>query len=427
VGKGKRVREARKARMAWSVAEESRRGLRWRADLMELLRDEDAHRSREFHDHMTRLRQAGQIMHDHTADRSSTFEEAWMSFCRPAIRLAFASGIDVTGITWHHGAPTSEETPEGIVQFVMDAIDADRRCDLTALKGELFVVSPEVHLVIAACAASMSAREIQEAFVDGELPAPAGMILLPDRAPWVSFPHTRAMTWQRLPEVVWNTGEKYAIPTMRMKSYVHTSVFHHIVAPGQRYAVTKDTLLPSGDRDIEPCLGELTEAHADDFVAMLAEAVETRLASDEFISNADQLGRRATREEGTEIGEARLDRDPAIPMTMAAYMAAFARVVDQEIVTAEPGDRETTGEGRARVRADDDEIQILRLRRTVEVGGQPVKSVNWSHRWVVQMHKVRQWYPTLGRHKTIWRGPYVKGPAGAPLKLPKERVHGVVR
>jgi hypothetical protein len=31
------------------------------------------------------------------------------------------------------------------------------------------------------------------------------------------------------------------------------------------------------------------------------------------------------------------------------------------------------------------------------------------------MHKVRQWYPSLNRHKIIYRGPYVKGPADKPL------------
>jgi hypothetical protein len=31
------------------------------------------------------------------------------------------------------------------------------------------------------------------------------------------------------------------------------------------------------------------------------------------------------------------------------------------------------------------------------------------------MHKVRQYYPSLDAHKVIWRGPYIKGPDGAPL------------
>jgi hypothetical protein len=42
------------------------------------------------------------------------------------------------------------------------------------------------------------------------------------------------------------------------------------------------------------------------------------------------------------------------------------------------------------------------------------------------MHKVRQWYPKEGTHKVLWRGPYIKGPAGAPL-LSGEKVNALVR
>jgi hypothetical protein len=42
-------------------------------------------------------------------------------------------------------------------------------------------------------------------------------------------------------------------------------------------------------------------------------------------------------------------------------------------------------------------------------------SRDWHCRWVVRMHKVRQWYPSQQRHKVIYRGPYVKGPDDKPL------------
>lgn len=42
---------------------------------------------------------------------------------------------------------------------------------------------------------------------------------------------------------------------------------------------------------------------------------------------------------------------------------------------------------------------------------------HYSHRWPVCMHKVDQWFPSLGRHKIRWRGPYIQGPADAPLKV----------
>ena len=33
----------------------------------------------------------------------------------------------------------------------------------------------------------------------------------------------------------------------------------------------------------------------------------------------------------------------------------------------------------------------------------------------VRIHKVRQYYPSEGVHKVIFRGPYIEGPDGAPL------------
>ena len=37
------------------------------------------------------------------------------------------------------------------------------------------------------------------------------------------------------------------------------------------------------------------------------------------------------------------------------------------------------------------------------------------HHWVVRMHKVRQWYPSLQQHKVIYRAPFVKGDTAKPL------------
>jgi hypothetical protein len=42
------------------------------------------------------------------------------------------------------------------------------------------------------------------------------------------------------------------------------------------------------------------------------------------------------------------------------------------------------------------------------------------------MHKVNQWYPSLGQHRVRFRGPYIKGPAGKPL-LGGDIIKGLVR
>jgi hypothetical protein len=365
-------------------------------------------------------------MHQHRDDESDeTFEAAWMSFARPLMRLGFASGLDTSDIRWHNAAESSRRQPEEITAFLERALEADRQCDLTALSGPLYVVSPEVHVVIAACAASLSFREIAEAFRHEELPAETGMIVLPDRAPWVSIPHTRAVTWHRFPELVWDGNPQHSVPTMRMKGYAHSTVFHHLNVPGAQLSViNSDALFFSGDRDMEPCLGDLEPDHAQEFEEFLLDATAQRRAMDGFMNTADAISADA----GEPVGEARLDHDPGQPIPLARYVAAFIRVLDQDIADAARVPRAgvaTDGPHRDKP-AQEPDIQIVRLRRIPNTGDSTAGPGRFSHRWVVQMHKVRQWYPSLGRHKTIWRGPYIKGPAGAPLKEPHERVHAVV-
>jgi hypothetical protein len=104
-------------------------------------------------------------------------------------------------------------------------------------------------------------------------------------------------------------------------------------------------------------------------------------------------------------------------------MFAFWRLIAQGITTAElptaaPG--QTTAAG-GHVRAPHDpDIWVIRLaapspRATNEPAEK--KARVYHHRWPVRMHKVRQWYPSRQEHRVIWRGPYIKGPADAPLML----------
>lgn len=50
------------------------------------------------------------------------------------------------------------------------------------------------------------------------------------------------------------------------------------------------------------------------------------------------------------------------------------------------------------------------------------KSRGYSVRFPVQVHAVRQWYPSDGVHRVIFRGPFIKGPKDAPLLDRSKRV-----
>ena len=62
-----------------------------------------------------------------------------------------------------------------------------------------------------------------------------------------------------------------------------------------------------------------------------------------------------------------------------------------------------------------DDVRVIDLRRRAHTAGAGAGHRGLQHRFPVRMHKVRQYYPSLNTHKVIWRGPYIKGPDGAPL------------
>lgn len=57
--------------------------------------------------------------------------------------------------------------------------------------------------------------------------------------------------------------------------------------------------------------------------------------------------------------------------------------------------------------------------------GDPSTEKSWSYsvRFPVQVHPVKQWYPKEGKHKLIFRGPFIKGPKDAPLMDRSKKVY----
>ena len=85
----------------------------------------------------------------------------------------------------------------------------------------------------------------------------------------------------------------------------------------------------------------------------------------------------------------------------------------------------------AREKWPEREITVIRLRRHEpprEKSDDP-KVINWTHRWIVGgAHGFwrNQWYASIGMHRQILVGPYVKGPADLPLMRKKGRVFELV-
>lgn len=73
-------------------------------------------------------------------------------------------------------------------------------------------------------------------------------------------------------------------------------------------------------------------------------------------------------------------------------------------------------------------ITVVTLRRPRQDPDEhDARTVEWSHRWVVQGHWRNQWYPSLGAHRQVWINPFIKGPEELPLITNKARVFALVR
>lgn len=73
------------------------------------------------------------------------------------------------------------------------------------------------------------------------------------------------------------------------------------------------------------------------------------------------------------------------------------------------------------------DVVVVRLRRAHLEGATSGESpVEWSRRWIVSGHWRNAWRPSVQAHRRVWVAPFVKGPEGKPLVIPR-RVHVLER
>ncbi len=74
-------------------------------------------------------------------------------------------------------------------------------------------------------------------------------------------------------------------------------------------------------------------------------------------------------------------------------------------------------------------VHVVMLRRPA--GNQRARNehgaVDWACRWIVSGHWRQQWYPAVQAHQPIWIAPYVKGPAGKAVRVPRRPIFAVAR
>lgn len=112
----------------------------------------------------------------------------------------------------------------------------------------------------------------------------------------------------------------------------------------------------------------------------------------------------------------------AVTFSVSVYLFAFWRLCPQRVTGTTVHDvarapRRSHADTPAPGPGPVDHVRVVHLRpgAVVDPAGANESGSRYQHRWPVRMHKVRQWYPSEQTHRVIFRGPYIKGPDGAPL------------
>ncbi len=299
-------------------------------------------------------------------------------------------------------------------------------------QADLYILTPQMCDVVIAAAQSLTARDL-ELLSDDDLPSLTGLVVLPRpvivRTVGGDLADDRAFTW-RFPATVRTSPGR---SRRRDLAAVRLSIYHDSHGPVRPDSFTayaaqarsQGTPLPPLLLDSVRCWPVRYAATSRQARAVDAFASTARAAGDQARQFAAGRGHDENRVIGEYVSGARIDdRDGTF---LPRFLYAFWRLCDQRIAETEhapAGHSAQVLASRAGVPAD---VRVVRLRRT-DSSARPGDhgSLDWQHRWVVRMHKVRQWYPSLQQHKVIYRGPYIKGPSDKPL-LGGDIVRALVR
>ncbi|MBO2445242.1 hypothetical protein [Actinomadura nitritigenes] len=299
-------------------------------------------------------------------------------------------------------------------------------------EAELYVLSPHMCDVVIAAAQSLTLEDL-ELLGEEDLPGPTGLVMLPRpvlvRTAGGNIADLRAFTW-RVPSSILNPsledGSLGYLPAVRVSSYndthgpVRPDTFLQLAAAAREHG----TPLPPLLLDAIKCAGFRYTAAPEQLQVLRDYLKVVKKSGAATRAWHAAHGQDENRVIGEYTPDSQLD-DPEDTFQIR-FLYAFWRLSEQRITTLQPAPLNHSAQlqaDRAGVPAD---VRVVQLRRTQQAGENTLGGRDWQHRWVVRMHKVRQWYPSLQQHKVIYRGPYIKGPADKPL-LGGETVRGLTR
>jgi len=315
--------------------------------------------------------------------------------------------------TWH---------PEHWYAAAETVID-DEAADLA--KADLYILSPQMVDVVAAAAASLTMDDLSLLCAD-DLPCRTGVLVLPRpllvKTPNGNISDDRAFVWRG--PISMSTpspamGGFVPRPAVKISTYydsngpVEADSFRQFAAQARAEGTPLPPLMLNGIQcfplEFVPSDAQLRDLDAWADKARRSGAEQRRWEEENGIQENVVTGDYVS---GDEV-------DDPDGRFMLRFLYAFWRLCDQSI--AQISQAEVNHSARvtaARVQAAP-EVRVVELRpgrsTSADTAEEGDSLDRWNHRWVVRMHKVRQWYASEQRHKVIYRGPYVKCPDDKPF------------
>jgi hypothetical protein len=293
--------------------------------------------------------------------------------------------------------------------------------------ADVLVASPAVHAAVMAAAATLEIAETATLDRASDLVVPTGLLLLPEPIILTnrngSMSDVRAYGWDFADLHSNYPDHATAVPGVRVTSFMDRDGPLQPEAWREQTAMLRAAgyrfprLIPDGEEGMA-ANGALKDLSTQE-LQETSEAVNEVHAA--LRANTPQQPAAIVGE--WQAGQPVDDRQATFTRR---YMFAFWRLLAQDsLVIQDSAPGTGPGGGRRAPTADDSGVRVVQLGAPRRQPGEAAPSGRaYHHRWPVRMHKVRQWYPSLGEHRIIWRGPYIKGPADAPL-LMTEKVYSV--
>ncbi|MFI1203563.1 hypothetical protein ACH4VR_29725 [Streptomyces sp. NPDC020883] len=301
--------------------------------------------------------------------------------------------------------------------------ELDRHVDL--LRGaDICVISHQAHAAVVAAAMTLDPGDLLTLDREADIPIPAGLLVLPE--PFVLLSRKGELSdmaaWGWSFATLYGTnGEQY--PGVRISGFmdregpVQPPSWRQFLAAAKAAGHPIPPWMPDGMHGMRA-----DAAFSEASTETMAEFSLAQRTLHGFLGELARADPRCAPESAQWSGE-RIE-DPYDDFAQR-YLFAFWRLAAQGITTGfSPRQGPPPGPGSGL--QDDllDAVRVIDLRpRPASAHAADGGPSRYHHRWPVRMHKVRQWYPALGRHQLLWRGPYFKGPADAPLLVREKAYH----